>query len=109
MVARERPQDAHERRVGKLFLAELDALADRDAAAVLTDAAGQLGHHARLADARLAGHEGQRRTAVGGVVQRGLELGQLGRAPDQPAARHPRGHDLSIHQARAESRAPAAI
>ena len=103
-LAREPAQDADDRRVGELLVAELDALADRDAGAAVGRPAGELGDRARLADARLARHEGERGAAVGGVAQRGLELGELRRAPDQPAARHPRGHRLSIHQARLRAR-----
>ena len=58
-LAGERAQDAHDRGVGQLLLAELDALADRDARARVPRAAGELGHHAGLADARLTRDEGQ--------------------------------------------------
>ena len=97
-VARERAQDAHDRRVGQLLLAELDALAERDARAALAGAACELGQHPRLADARLAGDEGERRVPARRVAQRGLELCKLGRAADQPAARHTGRHNLSIHE-----------
>ena len=51
---------------------------------------------ARLADARVAGHEGQRRSPVGGVGQRGLELRQFGGAADQAGARDPGAHLAAV-------------
>ena len=50
-LTRERSQHAHDRCVGQLLLAELDALADRDACPFVPHVASELGHHAGLADA----------------------------------------------------------
>ena len=67
VVAGERAQRADDRGVGQLALAQLDALADSDTRRP-RGPGRELGDQARLADARLAGHEGERRTAVGGGV-----------------------------------------
>ena len=103
-VAGERPQDAHDRRVGQLLLAELDGLADHDARAGVARPARELGHHPRLADAGLTRDEGQGRVPGGGVAERRLELRELCDAPDQAAARHTCRHGLSIHGRRPRRR-----
>ena len=95
-VAGERAQDRDDRRVRQLVAAELDAVAALHARAALARLRGELGEQARLADAGLAGDERQRRAALGGVGQRGVELGELGAAPDQAAARDTRRHERSI-------------
>ena len=96
-LARERAQDAHDRRVGQLLLAELDALADLHATARLPRPARELGQEAGLAYARLTRDEGERRPAIRRVAERGLELRELRHAPDQAAAGHACRHPLSIH------------
>ena len=95
-LTRERAQDAHDRCVGQLLLAELDALADRHPRAAVAGAARELGDHAGLADARLTRDEGQGRSAIRRVAQCGFELRELGHPPDQTAAGHPRSHGLSM-------------
>ena len=93
--AGERAQRGHQRHVRELALAEVDAVAREHERPVPGGAALELRQQARLADARLAGHEHQRRLAVRGGRERGLELGQLGGPADQAGARDPRGHGLS--------------
>jgi hypothetical protein len=82
--ARQRPQRGDQRHVRELAVAEVDAVADEHERVLLTRLLLQLGEQARLADARLARDEGERRPAVRGIGERSLELGQLGRAADEP-------------------------
>ena len=91
VIARERPQRGDERRVGQLALPQLDALAPEHARAGLAGAVAQLGHEPGLADAGLAGHERERRAAVGGLGERRFELRELGRPADQARAGDTRG------------------
>ena len=98
--AGEGPERRHERGVGQLALAELDAVAAQDLRAGSLGAIQQLADQARLPDARVTRYEGERRPAFGSVGQSRLELLELGRPADQPAARDPRGHATSIARAR---------
>jgi hypothetical protein len=90
--AGERPQRGDQRHVRQLALAEVDAVAGQHQRAALGRAPLELGEQARLADAGLAGQEHDRRPLAAGVGERGLELGQLGGAPDQARARDPGSH-----------------
>ena len=66
LVARERPQRGHQRRVGQLALPQLHAFAaERPGAAVLR-AGRELGDEPGLAHARLPRDEGDRRVPLGG-------------------------------------------
>ena len=94
--ARERAQGGDDRRVGQLALAELDALAAEHAHPVLARGALELAEQPRLADARLAGDERDRRLARARVGQPGLELGQLVVAADERGAGDARRHTSSI-------------
>ena len=58
--------------------------------------AHELADETGLPDAGVTRHEGERRAAGGGGRQGVLELLQLGRAADHPAARHARGHESSM-------------
>jgi hypothetical protein len=102
--ARERAQRGDERDVGQLALAEVDAVAGQHERTGLNGSLLDLGEQARLADARVAGHERQRRPPVGGVDQRGLELRQLGGAADQARARDPGAHLGEVRRCRARAR-----
>ena len=86
----ERPQRLGERRVGEGRAAELQAVADEDWDPPPLGPRLELGYQPALADARLAGHEGEGRHAV----QRRLEHGQLIGAPDEGAAGDAAEHDL---------------
>ena len=71
--------------------------------------ASQLGHEPALADARLADHERERRLPGGGVGERGLELRELERAPDEArrgdaGRHHPQGSQGARRQAAARGR-----
>ena len=59
----------------------------------------QLAHEPALADAGLADHERERRLAGGGVGQRGLELRQLQRAPDEAGGGDAGRHALQDRRA----------
>jgi hypothetical protein len=82
-AARERAQCGHQRRVGDLRAGELQALAEQHARLARVRARLELAQQARLADARLAGDERERRAARGGPLQRALEQLELGRAADE--------------------------
>ena len=71
--ARERPQRGDERRVRDLRAAELEALAQEHARIARTRARLHLAQQPRLADARLAGDEHERRPPAGGALQRAFE------------------------------------
>ena len=86
----ERPQRLGDRRVGEGRAAELQAVADKDARTL--GARLELRHQAALADARLAGHEGEGRRAG----QRRVEQGQLLGAPDERGAGDAAEHDLHV-------------
>ena len=96
--AGERAQHAHDRCVGQLLVAELDALADLHATARLPRPPRELGQEAGLAYARFTRDEGQGWVSSGRVAEGGFELRELGHAPDEPAARHTCRHDRSIHR-----------
>ena len=95
-VAGETPERRRQRGVGQLALAELDGVAGEDLRAGRLGPAQELIDEPRLADAGVTRHEGERRAAGGGGRQRVLELLQLGRAADHPAARHARRHQSSM-------------
>ena len=99
-VARQRAQRAHERGVGQLALAELHAVAAQHARAAGLGAGRELGHQPRLAHARLADHEGQRRLPGGGVRQRGLELRELELPADEARGRDAGGHHAAACRGR---------
>ena len=92
-------QGRDEGRVGKLVVAELDAAAAERAHALLVGAGDQLGEQARLADPRLAGHEGERRQLRAVAVDRSDELGELIAAADEAACGDARRHRLSMPRA----------
>ncbi len=93
VLADQAAQGGDQRRVGELVGAELDALAADRAAAAFAGAVEEGVEEAGLADARLARQERQRGRPAGGLVERGLELGELGGPADQSACadsgRHP--------------------
>ena len=103
-VAGERAKRRHQRGVGHLALAELDGVAAQDLRAGRLGAPEQLVDEAGLADPRVTRYEGERRSAGAGVPQRVLELLQLGRAPDHPAAGDPRRHGTSMARATPDPR-----
>ena len=94
----QRSQGADQRRVGQLAVAELDALAAEHACAVVARLAGQLAQQPRLPDARLAGHERQRRAARVGVAHGLHERRELVVAADQAAADGGGGHIASLRR-----------
>ena len=61
LVGAQAAQRADDRRVGQLAVAEVDAVAGEHARALRAGAGGELGDQARLADARLAGDQRDRR------------------------------------------------
>ena len=69
-LARERAQRADERRVRDLRAAQLEALAEQHARAARARPRLELAQQARLADARLAADEGERRPAGGRALER---------------------------------------
>ena len=91
--AGERAQGADDRRVRQLALAQLDAVAADHAHAVRARRALELAEQARLADARLAGHERERGAAVDGLGERGAQFLELGGAADEARAGDPGRHD----------------
>ena len=95
-VAGEPAQRRDERGVGQLALAELDRVAAEHLGAGRFGPAQELADEPGLPDAGVTRHEGERRAARGGGRQRVLELLQLGRAADHPAARHARRHGTSM-------------
>jgi hypothetical protein len=82
-AARERPQRGDQRRIRDLRAAELEALAEEDARAARVRARLDLAQQPRLADARLAAGEHERRAALRGPFQRAVEQLQLGRPADE--------------------------
>ena len=96
--ADQRPQGADQRRVGQLAVAKLDALAAEHARAIVARLARQLAQQPRLADARLAGHERQRRAARVGVAHGLHERRELVVAADQAAADGGGGHIASLRR-----------
>ena len=96
LVAHERPQRRQQRGVRQLVLAELDAVAREHARTGLARVPLQLVGEPRLADARLTANQCERWTALGGVAQGRLQLGELSGSPDEASACHARGHGLPI-------------
>ena len=92
----QRPQRADQRRVRQLAVAQLDALAAEHPRAVVARVARQLAEQPRLPDARLAGHERQRRAAGIGVAHGLHERRELVVAADQAAADGGGGHLASL-------------
>jgi hypothetical protein len=78
--ARERAQHGHQRRVGQLAIAELDAVPAERASARGAGPRRELGKQARLAHARVARDERKPGLSRGCVGERAVELGELGRA-----------------------------
>lgn len=93
VLADQAAQGGDQRRVGQFVVAELDALAADRAAAAFAGAVEEGVEQAGLANARLARQERQRGRPGGGLVERGLQLGELGGSADQAACadsgRHP--------------------
>jgi hypothetical protein len=105
--AGERAQRADERRVGQLALAQLNGVpADDDRVLLVAGAALELGQEPALADAGLAGDEGERRLALLGLAQGRLQLGELVRPADQASARDAGRHDLQYAPPTRSSGAP---
>jgi hypothetical protein len=92
LVAYERSQRRHQRRVGELALAELDAVAGEHEGSRLARPPDELLDQARLPHARLAGYQRQRGAPISRVVKRGLQLGELAGSPDEAGACHAGGH-----------------
>jgi len=94
----QRAKRRYERRVGKLTLAELDAVAAYNARGWGGSPCTpfELGEQSRLADARLTSYEDYGRLAGRGIGQSGFEFRQLGPSPDHASACHSSGHDPSI-------------
>src|SRR5918996_6439464 len=91
-VSQRGAQRADERGVGKLALAELDAVADQHGRAPLAPPAGELVEQPRLPDPGLAGDKHERGTPLGRVVKGGLQLGELAGPADEAGACHSNGH-----------------
>ena len=104
-LADERAERAQQRRVRKLVVTKLHAVAREHAGARLAGVALQLVREARLPDARLTANQGERRPALCGVAERCLQLGELVGSPDESGARHARCHgcNLPIEAAMTES------
>ena len=99
--ARERPQGAHQRRVRDLRAAELQALAEQHARALLPRAGLELAQEPGLADARLAAHERERRAPGPGALERRAQQLELGAATDERGGADAAGHQLIVaHRAR---------
>ena len=90
------PQDACERCVGQLPVAEGDAVAAEDPNAVLARLGDQFVQQPALADARLTRDEDEGWPPRGSVAECGPQLRELGLASDQSTARHSRRHRTSI-------------
>ena len=95
-VPRQRPKRRQERSVGKLAVAEVDALAGERVATAFSGAGDKLGHQPGLAHPGVACHESEGGGARFGVRERRLELGQLCLATDQAGTRDPSGHARSM-------------
>ena len=91
LVGAQAAQRADDRCVGQLAVAEVHAVAREHACALFTGTGGELRDQARLADARLAGDEHDRRAPVGGALQRRAEPCQLALAPHEVRTRDPLG------------------
>ena len=110
VVADQAAERGDQRRVGELVAAELDALAADRAAAPFAGAVDEGVEEAGLADARLARQERQRGRPRGGLVERGLELGELAGSPDQPACAYSGRHPaiIAVRERQAEQAAERA-
>ena len=85
----EAAQRADDRRIGQLAVAEVDAVAGEHARALRPRAGRELGDQPRLADARLARDQGDRRAPVGRALERRGQARELALAPDELGARDP--------------------
>ena len=85
----EAAQRADDRRIGQLAVAEVDAVAGEHARALRPRAGRELGDQPRLADARLARDQGDRRAPIGRAVERRGQARELALAPDELGARDP--------------------
>ena len=83
----ERPERLEEWSVRDALAAEVHAAPDQDAGTGLPRGRGELVHESRLAEARVAADEDDRRSAGLGPPQGGFECKQFGRAPDKDRAR----------------------
>ena len=95
-VACDPAQRPHERGVGQLALAELHAVAAQHARARVARGAHQLAGQARLADAGLARHQRERRSARGAGLECPAQLTKLGGATDEARAGDPGRHALTM-------------
>lgn len=91
-VPGQRAKRGKEGSVGKLAVAEVDAVAREGVATALLGACDELGHQSGLAHPGVACHEGEGGGARFRVRERRLELGQLSLATDQAGTRNPSGH-----------------
>ena len=102
--AGERPQRGDQRRVRDLRAAELEALAEQHARAALARAGLELAQQPRLADARLAADEDERRAAGRGAVERVAQQLQLGAAADERGGADAAGHGVHCRAGRRAAR-----
>ena len=91
LVRAQAAQGTDDRGVGQLAVTEVHAVAGEHARALFAGAGAQLGDQARLADARLARDQHDRRAPVGRALERRAEPGQLALAPNEVRTRDPLG------------------